>query len=193
MSETRVVRHRAEYIEVSRLRFQIDRQAGLERAAEIGIAPRAVKRAEQRTGARTVQDRAILAHPVREDVAAPANPALPVFAEQQARKLRRRFLRQLEAGLLLEQAGDSARRNRCPASRGPPAPSSRGCGGSPARRRRPRNQSEPHERRSCDSRDTRRGSGTGPAIRQAAARPCHLSRWARHRDGSSGTRRRASS
>ncbi|MCK7523870.1 MAG: hypothetical protein MZV64_42745 [Ignavibacteriales bacterium] len=74
MSETRVIRHRAEHVDVGGLRLQIDGELVEARAVQVGVAPGVVKRAEQRARARGVPDVAEFPHPVGEHIQPPADP-----------------------------------------------------------------------------------------------------------------------
>ena len=89
VAEARVVRHRAEDVDVGRLRPEVDRQLLDARPVPLLVGPRVVEGAEERALPRGVADLPELADPVGEEVAPPANPRLPVGRQEQAGELGR--------------------------------------------------------------------------------------------------------
>ncbi len=102
MPEPRVIRHRAEDVDVGGLRFEIDGELLEAGAPVVVVAPRVVERAEQRARACRVPDVAELPHPVGEHAKAPAHPGGAVRGEQERRALGRGRLRERDGRVFLE-------------------------------------------------------------------------------------------
>ncbi len=82
MAEARVVRHRAEDIQIAGLGLQVDGQLVPKRPVVIAFGPRAVEAAEQRLRPGLIQEGTELAEPVRKEIAAPLHPLRLVLSHQ---------------------------------------------------------------------------------------------------------------